>query len=361
MKKKLLSVCLGLLSAFAHGQNGLECVVVEKYYVSDANDTIANTDGGRLPVGSVTYRIYADLLPGYKFQAGYGVPGHELRMATTTSFFNNEDRGTTSPTFTKAQAARNTVMLDSWFSAGAACSGNFGIMKSLDNGFSTVLNSYVPAVLQNNNPDAGIPLSIQDGFISGTPEQVTFVGFTSTDLDVFDATSQSGNLLSTTNASWASLNGSIGPDPVDNKVLIAQMTTDGIFSFELNIQIGTPSGGFERYVAQNPVANEIQLPCLTYNSLTVGIPHTETAESFDVYPNPANDLITIECNSVNGKNSKAGYMIYDMEGKKVLENNALTITGKYSENVDLSSLESGVYVVEFLLDGVASHRKIIKY
>jgi hypothetical protein len=47
--------------------------------------------------------------------------------------------------------------------------------------------------------------------------------------------------------------------------LIAQITTDGDFSFELNIQIGTPYGGVENYVAKNPVGNEIMLPSLTYS------------------------------------------------------------------------------------------------
>ena len=118
MKKIMLS--LGLLvfiSAFAKAQ-GLENVIVERYYVSDANDAAGSS--GALPVGSVTYRIYADMLPGYKFQAIYGIPAHTLKLTTSTSFFNNEDRGATTPSYTKLQAKANTVMLDSWFSVGAA-------------------------------------------------------------------------------------------------------------------------------------------------------------------------------------------------------------------------------------------------
>ena len=73
MKKILLSLTFAAASFIASAQNGLERVVVETYYISDANDTNANIDGGTLPIGSVTYRIYADMLPGYKFQAAYGV------------------------------------------------------------------------------------------------------------------------------------------------------------------------------------------------------------------------------------------------------------------------------------------------
>lgn len=282
MKKILLGALL-LLNGYLQAQNGLECIVVEKYYVSNANDTAVNSTGGVLPVGSVTYRIYADMLQGYTFQAAYGVdaaptgaPGtissgdHELRLQTSTLFFNNQDRGATSPTFAKSRCADNTVMLDSWLSVGAACSGNYGILKSADNGVANVVNG--DGVLQNNDALAGIPLTTQDGLIAGTPGTVTEVGITN-DILVFDNQNDgtNGPLFSTYNGSWACLGGCSGPDTIDNKVLIAQITTDGIFTYELNIQIGTPGGGIERYVARNPVGAEISLPCLID---TFGIPST---------------------------------------------------------------------------------------
>ena len=86
MKRIYLIALMLITGLVVKAQNGLENVVVETYYISDANDTNANLDGGILPIGSVTYRIYADMLPGYKFQAAYGVPGHDLKIATTTLF-----------------------------------------------------------------------------------------------------------------------------------------------------------------------------------------------------------------------------------------------------------------------------------
>ena len=86
MKKIILGLSLILLTELVHAA-GLENIIVEKYYVSNAAD--AGGSMGTLPVGSVTYRIFADLLPGFKFQALYGIPTHELRFETTTSFFNN--------------------------------------------------------------------------------------------------------------------------------------------------------------------------------------------------------------------------------------------------------------------------------
>ncbi len=263
MKRITLILLSLILNHSSKAVNGLEGIIVEKYYISSENDTNLNLVGGVLPPGSVTYRIYVDMLPNYKFQAAFGITGHELKLSTTTNFFNNEDRGNEAPTYTKTQAAGNTVMLDSWLSAGAACSGNFGVLKSDDNATSNTTNN--DGILQNNDPLAGIPLTSRDGFLAGSPQAVTFVGINSL-LPIFDNVNNTGNLFSTFNGSWSSLSGSTGPT-ADNKVLIAQITTDGIFSFELNIQIGTPTGGVQQYVARNPTGSQVQLPSLIYQNV----------------------------------------------------------------------------------------------
>lgn len=258
MKNIILGLSLVLCAGYISGQ-GLEKVIVEKYYISDARDAAAF--GGQLLVGSVTYRIFVDMLPGYRFQAAYGIPGHELRLATTTLFFNNEDKGgIVSSVIPYRNLKDNTVMLDSWLSAGGAAEGSFGILKTMDDGVETIVNE--KGILQNSDPGAGIPIKVQDGLIAGMPPKVTSFGIDSI-VDVFKNRTI-GSEFSTTNGSWATMNGAIGPDSIDNKVLIAQITTNGVFTFELNIQIGKPAGGVENYVAKNPVAKEIQLSSLAY-------------------------------------------------------------------------------------------------
>lgn len=273
MKKILTGVCLLLAGLAMQAQSGLQGIIVEKYYVSNTNDSIVSAaqGGGNLRVGSVTWRFYADLLPNYKLQAVYGVDvaptgtistgDHELRLETSTKFFNNEDRGAVTPTYSKANTASNSVMLDSWFSMGNGCAGYYGVPKSVDNGVSTTAN--VNGMLLNSDPLAG-DLTSQDGLLtgSGAAQAVTLVPST-LGVSVFNATSQAGSLFSTYNGSWASLNGSSGPD-TSNKVLIAQMTTNGTLTYAFNLQVGTPSGGVQRFVAANPVGNEI------YNSTLSG-------------------------------------------------------------------------------------------
>ena len=56
-----------LISIKILSQSGLEGIVVEKYYISDSADSInANDQGATYPlaIGSTTYRVYANLLPG---------------------------------------------------------------------------------------------------------------------------------------------------------------------------------------------------------------------------------------------------------------------------------------------------------
>ena len=372
LKKLVLGTTLGLLCNFVNAQ-GLENLIVEKYYVSDANDAAGSV--GVVPVGSVTYRIFVDMLPGYKYQALYGAtyisaPAHiqTLSISTTTTFFNNEDRGATTPTYTKVQASHNSVMLDSWFTAGATCTNQWGVMKTDDNGVSTIVNT--DGILQNNDPTAGTPLTSQDGMIavSGThtPGAVTFVGITSgpqpTGWDTFDNLSQVGSTFSTDNGSIACLGGVYGPDSLVNKVLIGQFTTDGIFCFNLNLQLGTPSGGTETYVAQNAVGTEIQNPNLSFCSNTVDVPQINVAKesSLRVYPNPVNELFNIDIYS-SEKSEVNSYKVIDILGNQLVEKNIGSIFGKYSEKVDVSSFSKGIYFVEFNLNGLKSTKKIIKY
>lgn len=327
-----------MISLCSRAQNGLESIIVEKYYVSNAADSVgAIGNGSNLPIGSVTYRIYADLLPGYKFQAAYGVPGHTLTLSSTTSFYTNTDRGDVTPAYSKSNAAQNTVMLDSWLSVGAACTGNFGILKSEDGsaGGTNVVNAN--GILANNDASAGIPLTTQDGIYAGTPEAVTFVGISNADLDFLSSSGTVGNLLTTSNGSWASLNGSVGPTST-NKVLIAQLTTNGVFHYELNIQVGTPSGGTENYVASNPTGAEISIASLTG---TLGVANAAPTVSIT---SPANGtsfitgaVVPISANAADADGTVSQVEFF-VDGVSVGVDNTSPYTANYTSTAGTHSL-----------------------
>jgi len=362
MKKALVFAGIFLTTLIRlQAQNGLEHIQVEKFYISDANDTVANIDGGVLPLGSVTYRVYADMLPGYEFQAAFGVPGHEMRIETSTYFFNNLDRGNTSPTFTLAQCASNTVMLDTYLSTGGSCSSCIAVPKTEDDSSNTIVNNYSPQVLQSTNADAGIPIKIVDGKFAGTPNAVTFVGITP---DMFNDLN-SNTAFVTSNGSWASLNGSRGHDTLLNKVLIAQITTNGQLSLKLNVQIRkiTPLGPVvEKYVAENPIGDEIAFPELIYVSDTTstsGIRFASDANpTWSVFPNPCHDFISLAF--AGSQASEVQYQLYNAEGKKVLSNRIPA--GTPQSKISLSGLPGGIYFLEVLsAENHISRSKLVRY
>ncbi len=263
--KTLLFLCLLCCLQNLKSQNGLENIIVEKYYISNANDTSGSLISGFLPIGSVTYRVFIDMLPGYRFHAAYGSPTHELKIQTSTQFFNNEDIGNTTPNVIPRRTLhRNTVMLDSWLSAGSAGENFYGILKEQDDAIETIVPEKL--YLKNNDKRAGIPVSERDGLLSASdvPNTVLY-GIDNTHPAFFNSTK--GSDFSTTNGAWGCLGGAIGPDSLTtNRLLIAQLTTNGDLAFELNIQIGKRDGPTENYVAKNPTGKEILLPALIYHS-----------------------------------------------------------------------------------------------
>ncbi|MEI6821173.1 MAG: T9SS type A sorting domain-containing protein [Bacteroidota bacterium] len=358
-----LSIIFMLSSAYVNAQNGLDSIIVEKYYISNAADSAGSI--GILPIGSVTYRIYVSMLPGYNFQMAYGNSTHPLSITTSTSFFNNEDYGATTPSFTKTNAKKNTVMLDSWLSAGAACVGNYGVLKTKDNGVATVINAN--NILQNTDTLAGIPLTVQDGLLTGTPATIGTIGI-DTAIAVFDATSQFGNSFIINNGAWYCLGGATGPDTTNNQVLIAQITTKGRLNLKLNIQIGTPSGGVEKYVADSIIGGfangEIQRNFLTYlsDSIPVVIDKVNDLNSYStisIFPNPSKGIFNLNINT-KSMSQENYFTIYNIIGNTLVKKRINTIFNNYNEAIDLDSYPKGIYFIEVSINGEKTTRKLIK-
>ncbi|HXC07016.1 MAG TPA: T9SS type A sorting domain-containing protein [Bacteroidia bacterium] len=377
--KWTLVLCLLYSCTFVHAQNGLDSLIIEHYYVANAADaaaadadaTGAGYTTGALPVGSVTYRIYAQMQPGYKFEALYGNVPHPLKVNTTTSFYNNSGGGNT-PTNWSRNSVKNTsgnvLALDSWFTVGGAASNAYGILKKEDSSIwgANLFAVSAGGVMQNNANLSGIPVTSKDGYCySGfapsnlpAPQTVTYVGLT-TELNVFTDGSTVGNSFVTSNGSVASLNGSVGPTAT-NRVLLGQFTTDGKFCFEFNIQIGTPSGGTQQYVAQNPSGAEIQLPsmanCLSVATAVKPVAET-TAALFHVYPNPGNDVVMLDIPSCKGELS---YSIINVLGAELSHKKVEAGTNGQKEEINISDLCAGVYFIQVNVNGTCSTQRFVK-
>lgn len=217
---------------------GFEGLIVEPYYVADETDA-ANQDGGPgLTAGAKVYRVYADMLPGYKLITVGGFPGHPMTLNTTTTFYNNADRGEAWGRDIPAnRLGDNTLGIDSWLAFGAASTQHWGVLKSADSDGSILGGSNNnDGLLNAQAPWAGIPITEADGLYStgSAPPQLVFLGDAPSCFDPDGASSYSND-----NFAWSVLGGIEGPTP-ENRLLIGQFVTDGDFSFCLNITVKLP-------------------------------------------------------------------------------------------------------------------------
>ncbi len=269
--KYLVWIMAGFLSIQSNAQ-GLEGILVERYYVADAADVAnATAQGAVVPLttNTVAYRVYVDMAPGYEFSQVYGNPTNNLVVSTTTNFYNDPtfgvavNPGTTSFNSTR----RHTTMIDSWFTTGGTSSGRVGVMEAEDTD-GTIGNQQ--GILANNPGGCfGLPINgtgAQDGMTTSSPSTYLVPNTlgVGTALDVLDQTA--GNSIVISNGTIAALGGIVGPT-ASNRVLIAQFTTNGTLSFQLNVQIvNIATGNAENYVSSNPGANELTHPTLTFVS-----------------------------------------------------------------------------------------------
>jgi hypothetical protein len=357
---------------------GLEAVIVEKYYISDENDA-SDTDGGSLPAGSITYRIYLDMATDYTLETIFGSSIHNLTFATTTEFFNNEDRGEIiGSEIGQQHLGSNTVALDSYMTFGAASSDHLAVLKVLDTDGSIVggVNSdggsaaIAGGILSNDDPEAGIPLTTSDGLISGTPSSTVSVGDFSNLLSTnFGDINSSGPFVSVDGA-FAVLGG-LGGSNAENQLLIAQVTTDGVFSFELNFRLATPDGGFEQYVHNNPgvilgTDGQLELTCddLVYENdpgTISSIDEYDASPVIGIYPNPSNgQSLQVTMDGIPSTNAPILVSVNDIAGREVLKESFSQTADWSFQRINFNNpLQSGLYIVTLTFDQFQVSRKFL--
>lgn len=277
----LLLFALNGTCAFAQ----LDSIMVELYYVTDSLDA-TDTTGGFLPRGSKTYRVFADLSQGARLKRIYGNANHPIRFESTETFFNNKADGESFGfNFAKNRLRENTVALDTWLTLGQTTKSTAkqgGVLKQFDANGSFIAGPGVndggsagipEGLLNNDNPLAGIPLSKADGndnlpVIPDNPNSFGILNpLNQLDSTIFGSII-SGKKFESRNAALFNT-GTVGVDTVQNHVLIAQLTTSGEISFEINLEIEVKTAtGFKtfKYVARDSVLlqDEMLSPLLTY-------------------------------------------------------------------------------------------------
>ncbi|HZV68745.1 MAG TPA: T9SS type A sorting domain-containing protein [Saprospiraceae bacterium] len=277
IKHFILSIIVSFSSGVAFAQ--IEGVHVETYYVSDQADA-TDTFGGHLEEGSKTYRIFIDLLPGSRILSIFGEEGHPLIFSSPRPFFNHRDEGISfGKDLNKNRYGSGTTPLDTYITIGQ-CSKSFaqgayfGVPKSSDPDGSIVGgvnndggSNYINGGLLNNaSSDAGIPVTISDGLAVKhlLPDSWIEIGFkdilTDEDTTIFGSHIQKSDFYSTD--ALLRNSGVNGVDSIQNEILIAQLTTKGEISFELNMEVEIFNNGVSetiKFVARNDILGDDEI------------------------------------------------------------------------------------------------------
>ncbi|WP_223607362.1 reprolysin-like metallopeptidase [Chryseobacterium sp. OSA05B] len=136
--------------------------------------------------------------------------------------------------------------------------------------------------------------------------------------------------------------------------LVASTPNNGSYAFNVPGGLGTSSTARIMIKAIDNVFLNVNTTNFTINS-TLGISETEKAEQgIRIYPNPSKGIFTIETESGNG----IAYTVFAMDGKLVNATKEVK-GGKIREEVNLSYLPSGVYIVQVDKDGQKISKKLI--
>lgn len=109
----------------------------------------------------------------------------------------------------------------------------------------------------------------------------------------------------------------------------------------------------------NPTNNDyLWVDNLAFSGSVVGLTEMHSSfENLNVYPNPAKDVIHI---SFTGKaNQYSKVEMFDVAGKKVLENDFGPLSGNVNKNINVSKLAKGIYTLKIVSENSTENRKVV--
>lgn len=430
--KKYITLLFSLFLFVVIAKSQIRDLIVEKYYISDSLDASDSTNYYAdasyltpiLPVGSTAYRVYVQLESGFRIKKIYGTACNPLKIESTANFYNNIDRPSASFGYLLNKSwylSNPTLMLDSWLTIGLATKAHKGVLKAEDYDGSIIMPSWggtssiLGGILNNNDPLAGIPIDTADGLAVKSGLFTTWSDFGIKDISAADTTvfgpSNVGSKFISTNA-YLQQNAGVNGDSVllNNKILIAQLTTTGELTLQLNLELLDSLGNTYNFISQDcgvpltgdtAVSSLLKYPpicgCkdpnfLEYNANfscadsaacltkiifgcmdTLACNYSSSVnyniQSLCCYPGNCNNRdISLVCPSIStdsglqlfpnpasqqislqfsaGSNNQIKYSIYDCFGMETITKDLGNRSGSILELVDISSLHLGLYFVQ---------------
>ncbi len=91
--------------------------------------------------------------------------------------------------------------------------------------------------------------------------------------------------------------------------------------------------------------------------ISVGINEYNMLNATNIYPNPAHDKLNIDCSSI--KKGKTKFIIYNIEGAKLIEEEININSSNSIKVIDISHLNSGVYFIKIENESGTSNNKFV--
>jgi len=283
MRKTIHLIGLALVVIFTtsrvKAQTMLDSIIVEKYHIATVSDTVGRPG---LKIGAVTYRIYVDMnnTNGAQLQMIYSDDNHALYYKSTTSFYNDMDKGAET-----GDAVRVGSLFDTYISFGGTSKTTVGVYGAND---------------ANATPQPTGTIGFDGDIITNVLNTQSGSG---TDFDFQPGTS----VAIYDNTAGKTAKGST----VENRVLIGQFTTDGTFSYSFALLL-TDGNIQEVWVASDATTN-VNGQVETANSSLSGIFVPNAAPTISITTSlsaTAGDAIKIDATATDdNKVSKVEFFV----------------------------------------------------
>lgn len=184
-----------------------------------------------------------------------------------------------------------------------------------------------------------------------------------------NATGQVWDLGSSQTITWDVANTNVAPVNTQNVTIL--ISTDGGLTFPYTLVESTPNNGSYTFTVPNGlgVTTTARLMIRAIDNVFLNVNTTNFAinsnmnvddvnkeDALTIYPNPSKGIFTIELNT---KANNVSYAVFNLEGKLIAQSNINNNGGKISQQVNLSHLPSGTYVVQVNNGGEKISKKLI--
>lgn len=218
---------------------------------------------------------------------------------------------------------------------------------AIDNGFTTLTTAVVTAELL---PALSNPLGTFTVFAPTNDAFNNLATALGTDLAGILALPNLADVLLYHVIGSEALSTSLG----DGQLITTLQGTDVEVNIEgANVFINESQVTLADVEAQNGVVHVINAVLLPED---VGINEVTSIENLSVYPNPAAEFVTLSYSATS--NEAVSYRMTDLSGKSVIARDLGVRTGSQIENIDLSNVASGMYILEITSGSKRSVQKV---